>query len=345
MNAGIETVPPAEAEDFWVASGHHLVDRNESGGLVLTDDFLKAYLARPELVPPPEACPVERGLHAALLAEPRRPVEAGELALMADADARENLGLFLAFRDRLLAQPTLEAAYLSLVTGDLRALPPLFLQHLTHIVARNAFDAEADPRVLRAAECFFRPQRVTFHEGSVLLADEEAISGHEADRHASPLLGMLGGPAVTELEVLGEANAQAYKSRSDGNDFVFDLTHPTHGRAALGRALSRWISHLLGLDIPFRPVDSLEGEPVVWFLGLDADGTAIGNRLWKGEAVSDADRLRVLALYLFDLPDDPRIDEGYRGRRGFAILGSDGERLVRLKPQNLVAGLPLARPA
>ena len=41
--------------EFWVSCGHQLLDRNASGHLLLTDEFLKAYFARPELVPPPEA--------------------------------------------------------------------------------------------------------------------------------------------------------------------------------------------------------------------------------------------------------------------------------------------------
>ena len=81
--------------DFWLSCGHHLLDRDQGGGLVVTDEFLKAYLARPELAPPPEACVVERTLHAALLADPRRPVAAGEIAAIADADARENWGLMM----------------------------------------------------------------------------------------------------------------------------------------------------------------------------------------------------------------------------------------------------------
>ena len=77
-------------KDFWLSCGHHLLDRDAGGGLVVTDEFLKAYLARPELAPPPEACVVERTLHAALLADPRRPVGAADIAAIADADAREN---------------------------------------------------------------------------------------------------------------------------------------------------------------------------------------------------------------------------------------------------------------
>ena len=49
--------------DFWISCGHHLLDRDEGGGLMVTDEFLKVYLARPELIPPPEACAVERTLH------------------------------------------------------------------------------------------------------------------------------------------------------------------------------------------------------------------------------------------------------------------------------------------
>ena len=77
-------------KDFWISCGHHLLDRDEGGGLRVTDEFLKVYLARPELIPPPEACAVERTLHAALLADPRMPVSASDIAAIADADAREN---------------------------------------------------------------------------------------------------------------------------------------------------------------------------------------------------------------------------------------------------------------
>ena len=100
--------------DFWISSGHHLLDRSDGGGLVVTDEFLKAFLARPELTPPPEACPVENGIYAQLLAAPTTAVSAEEIALMQDLDAQENWRLFLDFRDRLIAQPTLEAVYLSL---------------------------------------------------------------------------------------------------------------------------------------------------------------------------------------------------------------------------------------
>ena len=43
---------PSANKDFWLSCGHHLLDRDAGGGLVATDEFLKVYLARPELTPP-----------------------------------------------------------------------------------------------------------------------------------------------------------------------------------------------------------------------------------------------------------------------------------------------------
>ena len=62
--------------EFWVASGHHLTRRADHGGLVATPELIMAYLARPELMPPADACDAERDLHASLLADPLRAVSA-----------------------------------------------------------------------------------------------------------------------------------------------------------------------------------------------------------------------------------------------------------------------------
>ena len=72
----------------WVSSGHHLVRRADHGGLMATPEWMMAYLARPELVPPDDACAAERALHAALLADPFRAVRADEIAALADPDGR-----------------------------------------------------------------------------------------------------------------------------------------------------------------------------------------------------------------------------------------------------------------
>src|SRR6516225_9127411 len=96
--------------DLWISSGHHLLDRGEGGGLRITDEFLKLYLARPEVLPPAEACAVERTLHAALLADPRIPVSASDIGAIGDEDARKNWKLLIGFGNLLLRHATLEEA-------------------------------------------------------------------------------------------------------------------------------------------------------------------------------------------------------------------------------------------
>src|SRR4030088_1006339 len=110
--------------EFWVASGHHLTRRADHGGLVATPELIMAYLARPELMPPDDACDAERSLHSGLLADPLRPVSKADIVAVADADARENWTFMMAFRDRLLTAPSLEAAYLSLARKGASDLPP-----------------------------------------------------------------------------------------------------------------------------------------------------------------------------------------------------------------------------
>ena len=132
-----------------------------NGRLVVTDEFLRVYLARPEVVPPSDACLVERGIHQKLMRTPRAMIATAEIADIADRDARENWRYLLGFRDTLVAAASVEAAYLALVRAARVTTPPLFLNQLVHIIARNIFDGERDPYVLRAAEMLFRPQRLT----------------------------------------------------------------------------------------------------------------------------------------------------------------------------------------
>jgi hypothetical protein len=326
-------------KDFWLSCGHHLCDRDAGGGLKVTDEFLKAYLARPELAPPPEACVVERTLHATLLADPRRAVGADEIAAIADADARENWQLMIGYRDHLLRHPTLEAAYLALVRQGVGRTPPLFLNQAVQLILRNALDGCEDPTVLRAAELFFRPQLLTVHERSLIAADEETIAGAN-DVHISPLVAMMGLPASGEIEVIAEANAQTYFERSDSFDMAIDLTAGRAGHVALAEAIARWVRHLLAVEVKVEPIAELKEASFTWYVGLDAEGTAIGNALWNGEDLDDATAERVIGLYRLIFRDPANAAAALRGESVYLILAMTPDRRLRLKPQNLVVGLP-----
>lgn len=327
--------------EFWVSSGHHLTRRDEGGGLVVTDELLLAYLARPELVPPEEACEAERALHAALLADPRRPVGPSEIAAITDADARENWEVILAFRDRLLAARSVEAAYLDLVRRGASGTPPLFLNQLVHLALRNALDGCDDPHTLRAAELFFRPQRASVTDGSLLLADAELIDEAEGARGQSPLVAMFGREPVSELDVLTAENAWTYWSRSDAFSMALNLGSDPKSREGLARAIEAFVRHLLAVEIAVAPVPAIEDKDWRWFVGLDAEGTRIGNALWRGEPVDAATAERVIALFRLTILDATRADPRVGDRPVYLLLAMAPDRTVTMKPQNLIAGLPV----
>jgi uncharacterized protein DUF6352 len=326
-------------KDFWVSSGHHLLDRDAGGGLLISDEYLKAYLARPELAPPADACVAERSLHAALLLNPRRPVAAAEVARIVDSDARENWSVMIAFRDHLAAQRTLEAAYLHIVRRQV-GVPALFINHLVHVILRNVLDGCEDPFVLRAAELFFRPQRLTVHDGSLIAADEEIVTSRHA-QPMTPLVAMLGLPASVEVDVLNEVNSATYWERSDRFDMALDLTSGRRGLAALGEVTERWIAHLLSVDAEVKALIEARDVELEWYVGFDAEATAIGDTLWHGEELDDGARERIVGLYALRFRDQQAVIEKARGEPTYLLMAMDAERVLRLKPQNLVTGLPL----
>jgi hypothetical protein len=327
-------------KDFWISCGHHLLDRDVGGGLVVTDEFLKAYFVRPELRPPPDACTAERTLHAALLATPRRIVSAAEVAEIADADARENWRFVLEFRDLLLRHATLEAAYLALMRSGAMRLPPLFVSQLTHVILRNALDGIEDPFVLRAAELLFRPQRVTLHDQSLLAADEEKIAG-TSPAPLSPLVSMLGVPAQAEIDVMTEDNAGTYWERSDMFDMALDLTSGRRGLEGVATAMTRWIVHLLSVDVSIEPIRELRDAKFVWYVGLDAEATQIGDRLWNGEPLDETIQGRVTGLFKLTFASHVAVADDVKGEPVYLIMAMNENKLLRLKPQNLVTGLPV----
>jgi Family of unknown function (DUF6352) len=329
-------------KDFWLSCGYLLTDRDAGGGLVVTDELLKAYLARPELRPPPEACSAERRLYDTLFGEPRRRIIADEIAAIADADARQNWELMIAFRDRLLRHKTLEGAYLDLVRHGVGDTPPLFLDQLVHVILRNALDDCQDPFVLRAAELLFRPQRMTLHEGSLIAADAETIAGSRAVP-LSPLVSMLGIPAGTEVDVLVDDNAKTYWERSNLFDMAIDLTAGRRGLADLGEVMSHWVQHMLSLEVEIEPLTEMRDVDFTWYVGLDVEATRIGNALWNGDTLDEKSRSSVVGLYRLTFPAATNVAEMIKGEPVYLILAMSADKVLRMKPQNLLTGLPVRR--
>ena len=335
--------------EFWVASGHHLTRRAEHGGLVATPELIMAYLARPELMPPPDACDAERDLHASLMADPIRSVSDADIARLTDADARENWSFMMNFRDRLLAAPSLEAVYIALARKGAGELPPIFLSQLCHLILRNALEGCEDPYTLRAAELFYRSQLAAVHDGTLLLADAEVVEAEQHarhDLHASPLTAMLQQPkSFGEMDVMDDENAWTYWSRSDAHAMAMNIGGNAKARAGLCRVIERWTAHLLGVTVSVETTASIEDRDWRWFIGLDSEATRIGNALWRGERLEGGVAERIVALMRLTFEDARLVDERVGNKPVYLILAMGADKVVRLKPQNLIAGLPLAAAA
>jgi hypothetical protein len=329
----------SEQRDFWLSCGHHLLDRDATGKLLVTDEFLKVYLARPELVPPPEACAAERKLHDALLSDPRSFVASSQVAAIADADARENWEVMIGWRNHLVKYRTLEAAYIEIIRHNIR-FPQLLVGQLTQAILRNALDDCDDVFVLRAAEMFFRPQKLAMHEGSVTAIDAET-EAPVGRLPRSPLIALLGLPVASEVDMLDDVTAASYWERSDRFDMALDLTAGQRGLIALGDVVRRWVSHLLAIDVAIEPLSELRDAPLSWYVGLDSEATRIGDTLWNGSDLDEDARSRLVGLFRLTFRNPEDMIEKVRGEPVYLLAAMTADEVLHLKPQNLVTGLPI----
>jgi hypothetical protein len=335
------------AQDFWSSSGFSLLRRGPDGWLVPGDDYLRLFLSRAELAPPPEAGPGERHLHARLLDKPRLAVPEGDLAAVEDADARENWVEFLRFRERLLEAGSVEACYVGQFRRERVDIAPPFVDALAQAIVRGLLEGSADPWLARAGELFFRPQRVSVEAGQVLAADASTIEAY-AETGGFGNLGRLikqqqTPVATVKMDVLGAENAPFYFLRDELFSFLLDLTPGRDGARALATVLERWVAHLAGVRVAIEPVERVADERWRWHSGLDVESTAILNALYRGESVPEETLARLVALFRLEFADPESALAEAAGRPVYLGLACREDRTLRMKPQNLLLNLPIRR--
>ena len=352
-------------KNFWPSNGFSQVERNARGWLVPTDGYLRLFLARPELALVPESCPAEIALHEALMANPRgaftSTAQPAGLADVADADVRANYAYFLNFRDGLLAAGTLENYYLKTVRSGNVTVPPLFIDLVAQACLRNVLDGATDAFEVRAGEMLFRPQRVHAQDGQILSGDLAVLdllneTGGLGDM--GRLLAQNNAPMrAVNLAVLTDASAQAYWESGERHTFLLDLTHEVtndlshgltftltrarSGLTALARVLEKWIAHFLGVQVRIRPEQKIEDPNWRWHVGLDVESTALLNDLYEGHPVETARMQRLLSLFRLEFADPLEMRADVVGKPVYLALSMTADKVVKLKPQNLLINLPL----
>ena len=108
------------------------------------------------------------------------------------------------------------------------------------------------------------------------------------------------------------------------------------GHQALDRSAER-----LTRDV--EPLVEARDVSFTWYVGLDADATQLGDALWKGNELTDADRRRVVGLYRLTFADPLEVIDTLRDEPVYVMTAMTTDKLLRLKPQNLATGLPIQR--
>ena len=359
-------------QDIWPEAGYAHLTPNDKGWLLPAPAYIAHWLARPELALVAESCKAERALHRALQADPLRPVTPAELQALRDPDAQESYSHVLALRDGLLQAGSLEGWLLGLFRSGRITLPPLFIDSVVQAVVQHLLttDGNSDALAWRAAELFFRPQRITVEQGRVLAADNATLAQAQETQglgELGRLLAQAQAPVKTlQLRVLdgGDDTAPRYWADAAQPQFrssqLLDLTHTVQrdigegihftmtaarsGLTPLAALLARWVQHLLGVVVRVVPLQQVEDAQWRWHVGLDAEASALLDDLYEGRDVEPERQARLISLFRLEFTQPAEMRADVAGKPVYLGLMSNTAQMLRMKPQNLLLNLPLAKP-
>ena len=80
-----------------------------------------------------------------------------------------------------------------------------------------------------------------------------------------------------------------------------------------------------------------------WHVGLDAQASRLLDQLWRDEGLSPDEHRRLLLLMRLDFERLSDQQADVAGKPVYLALAADEDGLLRMKPQNLLFNLPLAR--
>lgn len=334
--------------NYWANSAYKTLAISPDRQLLVTDDFLRTYMARPELALVPESCPAERALHQRLIDNPRAEVVEADIAAMADEDIQENYRVWLRYRARLLSASSLEGFYMGLFKGEGVDVPPLFISLLAQIFIRHILGDEAHPLEVRMGELFFRNQKITvIEDGIVMGADEEVVARNAQAGDTGNIMDLLKGKSMTmrsaDLDVLHEDNADEYWSRNEDFDLAVQLNFGHEPINRFCRVLEKWVKHFLGASVRITPMQQISDPKWSWHVGLDAAATEILNKLYNKELVEADELQKVICLFRLDFIDEAAVAKVQAGKPVYMAIAMNDQQQLKLKPQNLLFNLPLAK--
>ena len=334
--------------NFCPHSAYKTLSLGSDNQLQVTDDFLRTYLLRPELNLVPESCDAERALHQRLSENPRAVISDQEITSMADPDIQANYQVWLRYRAKLLAASSLENFYMSLFKGDGVDVPPLFISQLAQIFIRHILGEDCHPLDARMGEIFFRTQKITvLEDGVVMGADDEVVTRNAQAGETGNILDLLKSKSMSmrsiDLDVLHEENADLYWEKNEDHDFAVQLNFGQPPINHFCRVLEKWVQHFLGAQVRITPMQQISDPKWSWHVGLDAAATEILNKLYNKEPVDSDELEKVICLFRLDFIDEAAVTQSQAGKPVYMGIAMNDEKQLKLKPQNLLFNLPLAK--
>jgi len=336
------------AQSLWPQAGYAQLKKDTRGHLIVTDDFLRVLLLRPELAPIESSCKHEIQIHERLLENPRLDLQDAVLAPVEDRDAADNMAVWLRFRNRILARPTLEASYWALFEGQGVDVPPVLVHQITQVLVQHILTDDCTPIEARAAELLFRTQKISvLDDGSVMAADHETVERHALESgfgSVGELLKQGGIPLRSvDLDVIQEDNQDSYWERSERFDMVACLNLGQPLIDAFCRVLERWILHFTSASVRIATAREIEETNWVWHVGLDAQASSMLNDLYNGQSIDEDRQRRMLCLFVLNFDNASDMLQDVSSKPVYMAMAMDPQQLLKIKPQNLLLNLPLAR--
>jgi len=333
--------------NYWPECAYKTLQVSTDNQLLVTDDFLRTYLLRDELNLVPESCTAEKLLHQRLTQNPRAAISEAEIAEMTDSDIQENYRIWLRYRTKLLLAPSLESFYLGLFVGDGVDVPPLFVNQLVQIFMRHILGDKPSAMDARVAELFFRPQKMSvLEDGLVMSADHETIERNAQAPEFANIVDLLKQSTVAmksiDLDILHEDNLDLYWTRDSNYDFAIPLNFGQTAVEHFSKLLAQWLDHFLGIEVKITPLAAINDPQWVWHVGLDATSTEILNALYNKDMVEANSIARLICLFRLDFISPNVVLPELTGKPVYLGIAMNQDKVLRLKPQNLLFNLPLA---
>ena len=295
--------------------------------------------------------PAELALHDTLLANPRRAVPRRQRSQAIATPMRGRITASGCASGRGSLPPSsLEAAYVGLFQGDGVDVPPLFVHQLTQVLLRHILgeDADADGGARGRDAVSHRRRSPSTEDGAVMAADETTVELFASTAGFGSLGELLA--QNTDTRALGRSRRarrrqrRPYWDRDERHDFSVSLNRGQPALDALTRVLEKWMRHFLGVEVTIRQERAIDDEHWVWHVGLDAEASGLLNDLYNRVDIDDAAPApAAVPVPAANSRTRRTCVPAIAGRPVYLAMAMDAEQRLKLKPQNLLLNLPLAR--